>query len=109
MKSFREELNKRREAAIKHLEIRDKGERFLEEFLMALAVEPNFLEIKHLTFDILKKGHLTVVETGSECSIISIKFEDYVQEIFEYVAEKLLQEGFNVTMQSDVKSFTVEI
>ena len=85
--NFREELNKRREAAAKRLKIINEAERFLADFLMALAVEPNFLEIKYLTFDILKKGYLTALETGSECSILSVYFEDDAKEILEYLAE----------------------
>ena len=110
MMNFRDELNKRREAVIRCSEIQKKGESFLEKFLMALAVEPNFLNIKSLTFDTLKEGFLTALDAASVYCITSVKYEeDDAKEILAYIAKKLEREGFVVEFHDGDRAFTIKI
>lgn len=106
MLNFREELNQRREAKI----IKNKGESFLEDFLGAFEGYPDFLAITCLSF-FAEGKYLFVRETGVNADIIRIKYEkeEETKEIFAYIEDKLVCEGFKFGPQQSENYFEISL
>ena len=107
--NFRKELNKKKEAKKKFLEIQSKGDNFWEELLSVLEVKKNFLGINSLTF-FLNKEKIFIKESSNSKDVFGKGYKKYpiifikkykdkeeAKEIFNYIVDKLIDEGFKLS------------